>query len=392
MSIGQYSSKSDAGEKDMIPRMLEQRVERYLFRGRVITIFGARRVGKTTLVKSILDKHKDKRARYFNCDLQSVQQGLERQEAESLRAFLGEQDLVVLDEAQNVNEIGKVLKILVDTYPEMQIIATGSSTFDLANKTGEPLTGRMYSFVLYPLSLQEIAGTDGYSVIDPRLEQLLRFGLYPSIYDQSEEDAQVDLEELVSNYLYKDILSYAGIKRPTVIRDLVRLLALQVGSEVSYSELANNLGINRKTVISYIDLLEQCFVVFRLGSFNRNLRVELAKSQKVYFYDLGVRNALIQAFAPLALRNDVGALWENFCVLERLKYTDNNGVKLNRYFWRTYDQKEIDYIEERDGVLTGFEFKWNPDKKVRVPELFVKTYPDSTVNKIDPSNYWRYLL
>lgn len=376
----------------MIPRMLEQRVERYLFRGRVITIFGARRVGKTTLVKSILDKHKDKRARYFNCDLQSVQQGLERQEAESLRAFLGEQDLVVLDEAQNVNEIGKVLKILVDTYPEMQIIATGSSTFDLANKTGEPLTGRMYSFVLYPLSLQEIAGTDGYSVIDPRLEQLLRFGLYPSIYDQSEEDAQVDLEELVSNYLYKDILSYAGIKRPTVIRDLVRLLALQVGSEVSYSELANNLGINRKTVISYIDLLEQCFVVFRLGSFNRNLRVELAKSQKVYFYDLGVRNALIQAFAPLALRNDVGALWENFCVLERLKYTDNNGVKLNRYFWRTYDQKEIDYIEERDGVLTGFEFKWNPDKKVRVPELFVKTYPDSTVNKIDPSNYWRYLL
>jgi len=376
----------------MIKRILERRVEEYLFRGRVISIFGARRVGKTTLVQSLLEKYKDKRTRYLNCDLQSVQRGLEMQEAEALKAYLGEQDLVVLDEAQNVDQIGKVLKILVDTYPEMQLIATGSSTFDLANKTGEALTGRMYSFELYPLSLQEIAGNDGYSVIDSRLEQLMRFGLYPSIFGKSEDDAEMELDELVSNYLYKDILSYAGIKKPTVIQDLVKLLALQVGNQANYNELAQKLGIDRKTVISYMDLLEQCFVIFQLRSFSRNLRKELSKSQKVYFYDLGVRNAILQAFAPLSLRPDVGALWENFCILERLKYTKNNGIRVNRYFWRTYNQKEIDYIEERNGVLTGFECKWNPNKRVSVPKLFTETYPESSVQKIDPTNYWKHLL
>jgi predicted AAA+ superfamily ATPase len=376
----------------MIQRSIEKRIIQHLFRGRVVSIYGARRVGKTTLVQAILAQYKDRRTRYLNCDLQSVQLGLGLQEAEPLKAFLGDQDLVVLDEAQNIPEIGKVLKILVDTYPEMQIIATGSSTFELAHMTSAALTGRVYPFSLYPLSLQEIAGQDGYSVIEPRLEHLLRFGLYPSIFGQSEEEARTQLDELVSSYLYKDILAHGGIKQPMVLRDLVRLLALQVGSEVSYNELANKLGINRSTVLTYIDLLEQCFVVFRLGAFSRNLRNEVAKSQKVFFYDLGVRNAILQAFAPLTLRTDIGSLWENFCILERLKYTDNNGMRMNRYFWRTYNQKEIDYIEERDGLLTGYECKWNPDKKLRVPELFTTTYPGSTVERIDRSNYWKYLL
>jgi hypothetical protein len=376
----------------MIKRTLEARIEQYLFRGRVVTLLGARRTGKTTLVKALLEKHADKRTRYFNCDLQSVQQALEVQEAEPLKAYLGDHDLVVLDEAQNVRGIGKVLKILVDTYPELQIIATGSSTFDLAYKTGEALTGRVFPFRLYPLSLQEVAAGDGYSVVEPRLERFLRFGLYPALLELNDDDAAMQLDELVANYLYTDVLAHVGVKRSSVITNLVRLLALQVGSEVSYAELASNLGIDRKTVVSYVDLLEQCFVLFRLGAFSRNLRKEVAKSQKIYFYDLGVRNAILQAFAPLPLRMDVGALWENFCIVERLKYTNNNGLRMNRYFWRTYDQKEIDFIEEKDGLLTGFECKWNQARRDRPPKDFLETYPGSTVNQIDRANYWRYLL
>lgn len=376
----------------MIDRTISDQVATRLFKGRVITILGARRVGKTTLVKTLLERFSKKRTRYLNCDLQSVQQALATQEAEVLKAYLGDQDLVVLDEAQNIPDVGRVLKILVDTYPEMQVIATGSSSFDLANKTAEPLTGRVYSFELFPLSLAEIAGGQGYSVIEPRLEQILRFGLYPSIWDVSEDEARIQLEELVSNYLYKDVLAYIGIKRSSVVSGLLRLLALQIGQEVAYPELGAALGIDRRTVANYIDVLEQSFVVFRLGAFSRNLRKEVAKSQKVYFCDLGVRNALLQAFAPLELRNDVGSLWENFCILERRKLTRNRGKHANQYFWRTYDQKEIDYIEEVDGQLTGFECKWNPARKMRTPKDFLDTYPGSTVNQIDRETYWRYLL
>ena len=377
----------------MLERLLEARVDRYLFRGRVVTILGARRVGKTTLVKKILGKYAaDKRTRYLNCDLQSVQTGLTTLEAEPLKAFIGEYDLVVLDEAQNIPDAGRVLKILVDTYPEMQIIATGSSSFDLANRTGEALTGRVYPFYLYPISLQELVGNQGYSVLEPRLENLLRFGLYPGILDLPEEEARFELQELVSNYLYKDVLMYLGVKRSTLVSNLLRLLALQVGNEVSYPELGAQLGIDRKTVISYIDVLEQAFVVHTLGGFSRNLRKEVAKTQKIYFYDTGVRNALLQAFAPLTLRTDVGALWENFCINERIKRAQYTGQSANRYFWRTYDRKEIDYLEERDGVLTGFEFKWNPNRQMKAPREFLETYPGSSVEQVDRGNYWRFLL
>lgn len=376
----------------MIQRTISEQIAARLFKGRVITILGARRVGKTTLVRALLERFSDKRVRYLNCDLQSVQHALSTQEAEVLKAYLGDQDLVVLDEAQNIPDVGRVLKILVDTYPEMQVIATGSSSFDLANKTAEALTGRVYPFELFPLSLAEIAGGQGYSVIEPRLEHILRFGLYPSLWEVSEDEARIQLDELVSNYLYKDVLAYIGIKRSSVVSGLLRLLALQVGQEVAYPELGTALGIDRRTVANYIDVLEQSFVVFRLGAFSRNLRKEVAKSQKVYFYDLGVRNALLQAFGPLALRNDVGQLWENFCILERRKLTHNKGMRANQYFWRTYDQKEIDYIEEMDGQLTGFECKWNPARRIRPPRDFLESYPGSAINQIDPDTYWRYLL
>ncbi|MBP7962344.1 MAG: ATP-binding protein [Caldilineaceae bacterium] len=376
----------------MIPRLLEQRIEERLFRGRVITLFGARRVGKTTLVQKILENHKDKRTRYLNCDLRSVQQGLGVQEAEVLRYYLGDNDLVVLDEAQNIPDIGQILKILVDTYPELQIIATGSSSFRLANAVGEPLTGRVTSFELYPLSIQEIAGNQGFSVIEPRLQHLLRFGSFPDIVYADEAYARELLEELVSNYLFKDVLAFSGIKKETVLFDLVRMLALQLGNEVSYTGLANALQVDRKTIINYIDVLEQNFILFRLGAYSKNLRKEITKSQKIYFYDVGVRNALIEAFQPLVLRNDVGFLWENFCIVERLKYAKNNRRYINRYFWRTYDQKEIDYIEEEDGILSGYECKWSPDAKMKVPEKFLSAYPGTVVQRIDRSNYWRFLL
>jgi len=377
----------------MIARTVMDRMTKYLFRGRVVSLLGARRVGKTTLVKELLRCYQeDRRTRYLSCDLLSVQQALRNPEAERLKAYLGDHDLVVLDEAQNIEQIGRVLKILVDTYPEMQIIATGSSSFDLARKTGEPLTGRVYPFELFPLSLQEIDAGKGYNAVEPHIEHLLRFGSYPSIFGVSEDEARFQLQELVSHYLYRDILAYAGIRKSSVISNLVRLLALQLGSEVSYSELANATGLNRKTIINYIDLLEQSFIVFRLGAYSRNLRKEVTRSRKIYFYDVGVRNAILQAFAPLELRQDVGALWENFCILERLKLTSNNGFFVNRYFWRTYDQLEIDFIEERDGQLTGFEFKYNPRKKYRFPRAFIDAYPESALQRVDRRNYWRYLL
>lgn len=376
----------------MITRLLQSQLERYLFRGRAIVLYGARRVGKTTLVKQMLTSHVDKRTRYLNCDLLSVRRALEVEEATTLKAFLGDQDLVVLDEAQQITNIGRILKILVDEFPAMQVIATGSSSFNLVNQTAEPLTGRMYRFELYPLALQELAGDQGYSAVEPRLDFLLRYGAYPSIVDLSEQEARIELDELVSNYLYRDALAFVGMSKSTILIKLLELLARQVGQEISYQEIGQALGVDRRTVVNYVDLLEQCFILFRLGAFSRNLRKEVAKSVKIYFYDLGVRNSLIQNFAPLALRNDIGALWENFCIVERMKYLRYHQQFANQYFWRTYDQKEIDYLEEADGLLRGYEFKWNPAAKAKEPTDFLQAYPGSTVERIDRSNYWRFLL
>ncbi len=376
----------------IIPRLLERQIEDLLFRGRTIVLYGARRVGKTTLAKRILAQHPDKRTRYLNCDLLSVRRALGVEEATTLKAFIGDQDLVVMDEAQQIENIGLVLKILVDEYPDMQVLATGSSSFDLLNQAAEPLTGRMVRFELYPLALQELAGDQGYSAIEPRLDFLLRYGTYPSIVYLSEQEARVALDELVSNYLYRDALAFVGVRKSTVLIKLLELLARQVGQEVSYQELGQALGIDRRTVVSYIDLLEQCFVIFRLGAFSRNLRKEVTKSVKIYFYDLGVRNSLIQNFAPLSVRSDIGALWENFCIVERRKLLHYSRQFVNQYFWRTYDQKEIDYLEEVDGQVRGYEFKWSSTSKTKSPVEFLQAYPGSTIQRVDRGNYWQFLL
>ncbi len=372
-----------------LPRLIQPQIEKRLFKGKVVIIYGARQVGKTMLVKKIFDKYNGAKI-YLNCELLSVQQGLAVPEAEKLKSYLGNNKLVILDEAQKITNIGLILKILIDTYPDIQIIATGSSSFDLANKINEPLTGRTWTFTLYPFSISEIKQQNSRFEIEAKLENILRFGFYPEVFFLPEDDARSRLDEISSNYLYKDILSFEGIKKSSIVVNLLQLLALQLGNEVSYSEIAKQLGVSRLTIQKYLDLLEQSFVIFTLRSFSRNLRKEISKSVKIYFYDLGIRNSLIQSFNRIKIRSDLGALWENFCVLERKKRNSNNNIFANYYFWRTYDQKEIDYIEERDGKLFAFEFKWNAGKK-KIPQEFLNVYNNSEFEIIDKENYWEFV-
>lgn len=375
----------------IIARTIQKQIENDLFKGKAIILYGARQVGKTTLVKEILGAHSDK-STYLNCELPSVEESLSVEEAVRIKKYLGDYRLVVLDEAQSIGNIGKIIKILVDTYPEMQVIATGSSSFDLANKTGEPLVGRAYHYLLYPFSVSEIVKASDIIQLGAKMEDILRFGLYPAVFlSESKEESQRILEELISGYLYKDILSFEGVRKPSVIKDLLKLLAFQVGSPVSYNELAKSLKISSVTVRKYIDLLEQCFVVYRLNSLSRNPRKEISRSFKVYFYDIGIRNALIQNFNQISLRDDMGAIWENFCVMERIKKNKNNGISASYYFWRVYGGKEIDFIEEKGGKLSAFEFKWK-DYKFKYPEEFLSAYPNSDLKLINRDNFQDFVL
>ena len=377
----------------MIQRSIQKNIEHWLFRRKVIVIYGARQVGKTTLAEEILKKYPDKQCRYYNCELLTVKAAFETTNEEALRKTLGNLELVVLDEAQNIENIGLVLKIIVDTFPHIQVIATGSSSFDLANKVSEPLTGRVISFILYPLSLKEISSQNEYVKIEAKLEDILRFGAYPEVFDQPESDARVLLESIASNYLYKDILMHEKLKNPKQLLELLQLLALQVGNEVSYHEIGQKLGLSSATVKKYIDLLSKCFVLFTLPAFSRNKRKEIGKSVKIYFYDLGIRNVLIQTFNPLKIRNDIGALWENFCIVERLKSNQANQRYVNSYFWRTYKGEEIDYIEEHSGQLDGYEFKWGIQKReYNPPRAFIDNYENASVKRIDKNNYYEFLI
>lgn len=372
----------------MIKRLLENEIKNSLFKGKTIVLYGARQVGKTTLVQKLL-KDFGTEGRYLNCEILSIEQNLKDPEPEKLKAFLGNYKLLVLDEAQNISNIGKILKVINDSIKDIQIIATGSSSFDLANKTAEPMTGRTNTFILFPLSTLEIKNDTDWLVIESNLEKLLRFGSYPEIYNIDETTAENRLIEIASSYLFKDLLNFEGIKKSNLLKNLVISLALQIGNEVTYNELASKLGVNHITVQKYIDILEQSFVVFRLNSFSRNIRKELSKSVKIYFYDLGIRNALINNFNPLSLRNDVGALWENFCIAERMKSNAYSNKNVNSYFWRTYDQKEIDYVEEYSGKIYGYEMKFSEKQKFKVPKGFMETY-NADVIKIDRTNYWKF--
>jgi predicted AAA+ superfamily ATPase len=373
----------------MILRLLENRINQDLFKGKTIVLYGARQVGKTTLVQKILDSF-GKEGRYLNCELLSVEQNLKDPEPEKLKAFLGNYKLLVLDEAQNIPNIGRILKVITDTIKTVQIIATGSSSFDIAYKTSEPMTGRVIHHILYPLSALEIKKYEDWLTFESKLEKLLRFGSYPEVFTSNDDDAQNKLSEISSSYLFKDLLRFEGIKKSNLLKNLVVSLALQLGNEVTYNELATKLGVNSFTVQKYIDLLEQCYIVFKLNSFSRNLRKELTKAFKIYFHDNGIRNALINNFNPLSLRNDVGALWENFCISERIKANSYSKRKVNSFFWRTYDQKEIDYIEETAGTITGYELKYSEKHRIKIPKTFSETY-NAQVNKVDRVNFWKFV-
>jgi hypothetical protein len=300
--------------------------------------------------------------------------------------------LVVLDEAQQISNIRRILKIISDTFPEIQMVATGSSSFELGNRLSEPLTGRSREYLLYPFSMTELLNVKDRIAVNADLDGILRFGLYPEVYDKPEIDAIEELSQISSNYLYKDVLHFEVIKRPALLLNLLNALALQIGNEVSLNELSRMLGETVPTIQRYIELLEKAFVIFRLRSFSRNLRKEIAKGQKIYFYDLGIRNALIRNFNPLNLRNDPGGLWENFCIVERMKFNMNRRRFVNSWFWRTYNQKEIDYIEEEGGKLKAFEFKVKPVGKFKAVKEFQEAYPASTFMTVSKENFWEFLI
>lgn len=369
-----------------IQRELEKVIKANLFKGKVIVIYGARQVGKTTLVKKIA-KDLGKTYTYLSCDELDVLRKLQAADnSEALKQIIGDQRLVIIDEAQRVKNIGLKLKLLIDNYPEKQIIATGSSSFDLSNEINEPLTGRSFEFWLFPLSLTEIYNKKDKLGFERKLENLLIYGSYPEIYQlESEKLKSQRIKYLASNYLYKDILKFSNIKNSEIILKLLQALALQIGQEVSYNELANLIGISKQTVADYISLLEKNFIIFRLSPYSGNLRKALSKLRKIYFLDLGIRNAIINNQNPLNLRNDVGKLWENFVIAEKYKQQFGLGFKTNYYFWRTYDKQEVDLVEEKGGQLLGWEIKW-ADKSKKAPKAW-KSYKNTTWQIINKTNY-----
>lgn len=373
----------------MIERLLKNLIEKRLYRNKAIIVIGPRQVGKTTLLKMIVSDTKNK-VLEWNCDEPDVRRRLTEPTSTELKAEIGDADLILIDEAQRIKNIGITLKLLIDNYPEKQVIATGSSAIEMSNTINEPLTGRKYEYVMYPFSCEELFNEFGEQAERRMLERRLIYGSYPEVVNNSGEERET-LTELVGSYLYKDIFSFQDVRKPEIIEQLLQALALQIGSEVSYNELGRLLGLNTATVQRYIDLLEKSYVVFHLRSFSRNVRSELKKSRKIYFYDNGVRNALIGDYKPLALRNDTGALWENYIIAERLKHNAYNTFYGKSYFWRTQQQQEIDYIEDIDGMLHTYEFKWNEGKHPRLTDTFAKAYPDHTFTVVSPENYQSFV-
>ena len=374
-----------------IKRNIEKVLKSRLFNGKVLILYGPRQSGKTTLIKHIVTEFKDQ-VRFIDCELLENRELLTRRKTEDLFSLVNQYKIVVFDEAQVIPGIGSVLKTLYDHHPEVQYIATGSSSFDLANIVSEPLTGRSIEFTLYPLSLTELAQNsfDAEQV----LPNLIRFGGYPDLINLKEAEKIFRLKNLISQYLYKNVLAIGGIKKPEIIIKLLKLLAYQIGQEVSYRELANQLKTSQPTVERYIDLLEKNFIIIRLGSFARNLRNEVTRTKKVYFVDLGIRNALIDSFGVIdpIERNDVGALFENCLIIERLKHIAHEGnLPSPSYFWRTFSQQEIDYIEERGGIINAYEIKWNTKKTPLAPRAFTTAYPKAIFTPISPQTAFAFI-
>jgi len=373
----------------MIERMLTNQIRERIGRKKAILILGPRQTGKTTLAKTILAEHPGK-SLYLNADEPFDRQRLTNVSSSQLRQLIGANDFVVIDEAQRVPNIGLTLKLLVDQLPEKQVLATGSSALDLSNTINEPLTGRLFTFHLLPVSWQEWASHIGHLEAERALEQRLLYGSYPDVLNNPGDEPTM-LTSLAAGYLYKDLLSFGNVRKPEILEKLLQSLALQMGNEVSYNELANLLRVSKDTITNYIDLLEKSFIIFRLPPFSRNLRTEIATSRKVYFYDNGIRNMLINNFNPLELRTDKGALWENFLISERKKRNLYAQYLHNSYFWRTHQGQEIDYVEDAGGQISAYEFKWNPNRKAKMPATFATAYPNANWSVVNTESFRPFL-
>jgi uncharacterized protein len=372
----------------MIVRSIVANIKNRLTDRKVMVILGSRQVGKTTLFHQLFENDSD--VLWWNGDESDVRSALENTSSAKLKTLIGNHSILVIDEAQRIDNIGLAAKLIYDTIPGVKVLLSGSSAFEIKNKTNEPLTGRKWEYQLFPFSFAEMVKHHGLLEEMRMLEHRMIYGYYPEVVTQT-ADAKGILSQITNSYLYKDILMLENIHKPEKLERLVQALAFQIGHQVSYNELSQTCGLDNQTVEKYIDLLEKSFVVFRIPSFSRNIRNELKKSRKIYFYDNGIRNAVIKQFNPLSLRNDEGALWENFLVSERMKYINYNFHYCNRYFWRTHAQQEIDYVEDKDGLLSAFEFKWNPKKKGKMPKAFSAAYENSEFKTINRDNFYSFL-
>ncbi|TXD81458.1 ATP-binding protein [Subsaximicrobium wynnwilliamsii] len=367
----------------MILREISKLLEQKIKDSKIIILVGPRQVGKTTLLKTMF---KTEATLWLNGDDADVRSKLSNTSSTYLKQLVGTHDRLIIDEAQRIENIGLTLKILHDQLPEVKVLATGSSAFELANQINEPLTGRKWEFHLWPISFEEMANHHSLLEEERLLEHRLVYGWYPEVINNPGSEKLI-LNALSDSYLYKDILTWEDIKKPQKLEALVQALAFQIGQQVSYHELGQIVGLNNETVERYINLLEKAFIIFRLPSLSRNLRNELKKSRKIYFYDVGIRNSVIKNWNPVAMRQDVGALWENFLIVERLKHKSYNQLFSNDYFWRTHAQQEIDFIEESGGVLHAYEFKWNPKRKAKFSKAFKDGYPNHELSVVNKTNF-----
>ena len=375
----------------MIARTIENKVFQSIKQQKVILIYGARRVGKTVL-QQIMGERFQGRVTHMNGESEMTKQLFALRTESNYRQILSDTDLLIIDEAQAVPEIGLILKFIVDTVPHIAVLATGSSSFELQNQVGEPLVGRSTTFHLFPFSFDEMADAEGRIHLMSRKEELLIYGCYPEVQQISDfTEKERYLTELAQAYLMKDILSIEGVKNSNKMMSLLKLIAMQMGSETSYDELGRQLGLSRNTVEKYLDLLTKTFVLYRLPAFSRNARKEVTKAGKWYFRDNGIRNAIIGDFRPIGLRNDIGSLWESFLINERIKLTTNRGKAARYYFWRNYSGSEIDLIEECQDGISAFEFKWG-GKMPSVPKSFAEAYPDVSYKVVNQGNYLDYLV
>ncbi len=372
----------------MIKRQLEDVIPGRIGSGKAIIVLGPRQTGKTTLLQGIasgIGRHL-----LIDCDDSFIRSHLEGINTEGIRQLIGDHKLIFIDEAQRVKDIGLTLKIITDQFREVQLLVSGSSSLDLMSETREPLTGRKWEYMLYPISWRELEDHSGYITAMQQLESRIIYGMYPDVVNNPGHEKEI-LRQLSGIYLYKDILSVNGLRKPELLEKLLKAIALQLGNEVSYNELSRLLQVDKKTISNYLDLLEKAFIIFRLQPFSRNLRTEISTTRKIYFYDTGIRNALLANFNPLNLRQDTGALWENFLVAERMKTIEYTSIWTNTYFWRTSQQQEVDYLEERDGNLFAYEFKWSPSRKERIPRVFTNTYPSSSGMVVTRDNFREFL-